>query len=937
MSFLFDVAQNICNYLNANKNICVITPNKRTIDFLKKNIAQIIQKNIWSPDFLTLSDFISNNSDIKRIDDLKLTIELYKSFSIVAKDTLYLKNYDIDSFWSLGAILLSDFNDIDNYLVDIDKIFKNISENKQIIDQEQYLTDEQIEVLQNFFQNFSPEKITEQKQMFIELWNTIPKVYENYTNYLVNNKIGYYGLINKHFCSKLQKNEIIFSKYDIVLVVGFNALTKTEQFIFNYFQQNFTTKFYWDYSNFYIKNHKHEAGLFIRKNLKFFSDDLNTDRNIFLNNTNISVIDFPENIAQVKSISEILKKYKIDTQKTKTAVVLSTESLMQPLLHSISDQHKPINVTIGYPFKLTSIANFVMIWFDVLIKLLQNNRILVLDFLSLLKNNFVLGFLEHKIADIQSNMFTSSSIEAKKIIDISSQNYFLKLLFSEQVLTNPLVLVGNLAKIIEKLFYTANLTIIDKEAIFYFYNRMLEIQTIVEKEMHQTPPILTTRTLIRVLRHIINTLHIPFIGNSTDGLQITTILETRNLDFDNVIFFNFNEQIFPQKSVPNSLISQFIRKAYEMPINAYQDAIYAYLFYRLLHNAKNIIITYSNIATEKSAEKSRFLNQLEFETNINIKKLTYRETIEIAKKNDIIIEKDFKIMDFLDTYFSAKRISASFLTTYLYCQVQFYFKYIAQIPQEPIIFPKYEIDNLEFGNLLHKTLEYTYKPHTNEIISADIIDLLKKQIDNNLEKAIKDELTTKQLCGYNILIADVLKKYVENILEIDKKNTPFTIKSIEAKPFESVLEIENSTTKRKINLQAIIDRIDLKDNKIRIIDYKTGNVQTQINDIEKIFVSLTNQYKAYFQLLFYLYVYTNSTKEKFDVEPHVFSIKQLYNKSTQLTFNKEPIDKTHFVLKEFETMLKNLILEILDDKQPFAQTKLQANCTYCQYKSFCKK
>lgn len=937
MSFLFDVAKNICNYLNTQKNICVITPNKRTIDFLKKYVAQIIQKNIWSPDFITLSDFISKNSDIKRVEDFKLTIELYKSFSLVAKNTKYLNNYDLDSFWSLGSILLNDFNDIDNYLVDIENIFKNISENQQIIEQEQYLTDEQIEVLQNFFQNFSPEKITEQKQMFIELWNTIPKVYEIFVNFLAENKIGYNGLINKQFCKKINQNLVSIPKYDIVLIVGFNALTKAEQQIFSFFQQNFSTKFFWDYSNFYVKNYKHEAGLFLRKNLKLFSDDLQTDRNFFLNDTNITVIDFPENIAQVKSISELFSKNQIDTKKTKTAVVLSTESLMQPLLHSISPEFKPINVTIGYPFKLTGVANLILLWFDVIIKLHQNNRILVVDFLPLLKNNFIIQILEQQMSGIQSKLLTSSSVEINKIIEISKQNYFLNLMFNEQVFSNPSELVGSLAKITEKLFYSSNLTIIDKEAIFYFYNRMLEIQTIVENEMQQTPQILTTRTLIRVLKHIINTLHIPFIGNSTDGLQITTILETRNLDFDNVIFFNFNEQIFPKKSVANSLISQFIRKAYDMPINAYQDSIYAYLFYRLLHNAKNIIITYSNIPTEKSAEKSRFINQIEFETNKNINKITYREMLEIAQKREIIINKDDKIMDFLDSYFSFKRVSASFMTTYLYCQVQFYFKYIAKIPEEPVIFPKYEIDNIEFGNLLHKTLEHTYKPHTNEEISQQIIDLLIKNIDKNLETAIIEELKTKQLNGYNILIADVLKKFVRNILETDKNNTPFTIKSIEAKPFECILEIENSTIKRKINLQAIIDRIDFKDNKLRIVDYKTGKVETQIKDIEKIFMNLTNQYKAYFQLLFYLYVYTNSTNENFIVEPHVFSVKQLNNNSTQLIFNKETIDNKHQLLFDFEKNLKNLLLDILDKEKPFIQTKNEANCTYCQYKSFCKK
>jgi CRISPR/Cas system-associated exonuclease Cas4 (RecB family) len=949
MIFLQEVAKKITENIQNWGDICIICPNKRTTDYLKFFLANEIKKTIWSPQFMNLSEFIQQFSQFKKVDDLLLLVELYKSFKKIMKDTDNYSNLDFERFYGIGEIILSDFNEIDNYLVDVEQIFRNITELEQIDLFDQILNEKQLNALKEFFGFYSVDNLTDEKQYFIQLWSKIPLIYNDFTNNLFQKKIAYNGLIAKNVNSKLDNNEILFNDFDKYIFVGFNALTKSQINLFKKIKKTGKALFFWDYDNFYINDDNQEAGLFLRKNLKLFGDNLDITRDNFLKPKNIKIIGFPLEIIQAKAIPTLLKELKIDLedkkQLAKTAIVMPDEQLLFPVLHSLPYNIKQINVTVGFPFNNTAVFSFITLWFNTLQKLLTDNKIFYSDINKFFKNQVLKEILADKYDYINSKLEKANTVYFDINTLLALNNYILNILFDEQNLNSVEKLLDNLLAILEIIFkrLDKDKRTVETEAIYQFYIKLLDIQAIFSNELTDDKEIINVKILLKFLLKTLSAVHIPFSGKSIEGLQLMTLMETRNIDFENIVIINLNEQIIPHKISRKSLISEFMRKAFDLPLMIYQDSIFAYLFYRLIQNSKNIILSYSNLISEQSSEISRFVQQIMAETNHFSEKnhFQYKEQIKPIQTKNITIPKNDeiykKILNFLDNeklFFSASKLS-----TYISCPLKFYFSYIAKIPLPQKTELEYEIDPIRFGSIFHLSMEELYKPYIGQIITHKIIDKIKLNTEKTIKKSIISELNNNTQAvenGINIIIFDVIKKYILNTLDFDKTRSPFTLIGTEKK-FYGKIFFQFEGKKHFISIFSIFDRLDKIDNTIHIIDYKTGKIEQNFKNIDSLFDTNTKYtLKPIFQLLLYsIITKQNLQNQKFI--PELFDITKISkNYQPTIQYNNKIIDSYSIeVLDNFNTKLIELLNTILDKNINFEQTTNTANCQYCDFKNIC--
>ncbi len=949
MIFLQQVAKQIAQNIETWRNFCVVCPNKRTIDYIKFYLSQEIKKTIWSPKFMNLSELTRQFSIYQKADDLLLLVELYKSFIKIMGQTKDFANYDFEKFQGIGEIILKDFNELDNYLVDVSSVFKNIADYENIDFIDDILNDEQKNAIKDFLGFFSADKLSQEKEYFMQLWAKIPLIYNDFEKRLISKKIAYNGLINKYICKKIFSDEIKFDDYDKYVFVGFNAFTKSQKIFLSEIKKQKKALFYWDYDNFYTKNKNNEAGLFIRENIKLFGDDLKINRDNLLKNKNIKLIGFPLEIAQTKAIPKLLQQFGINTrdnaQLSATAVVMPDEKLLFPVLHSLPEEIKQINVTVGFPFNNSAVFSLIKAWFSLMQKLTTDKKIHYKDILKFFDNQLFIEILNDK------NNFILKKIEDKKLIyfDIKDlfdiQNNTTKILFDPKNIQSPEFLLENILLFLEKIFYfvSQDNRKVETEAIYQFYSHLLNIETLFNNELQKDKEFISVRVLLKYLLRQLSGIHIPFTGKSLAGMQVMTLMETRNIDFENIIIINMNEDIIPHKPSKNSLISEFMRKSFGLPLLVYQDSIFAYLFFRLIQNAKNITLTYSNLISDKSKEKSRFIQQLEKETSLikqeNI--LDYSETIQPVVPEEIRISKNIDILNILkQKYLSHEQsLSASSLNTYCSCSLKFYFKYIAELKPQEDEQINFEIDALKFGNIFHNSMQDLYKPYTDKIISEkNITEMLKKAKDIVKYKILEQFDNNKEAlsAGINNILTDIIVKYIKNTLYFDKQNTPFKLIAPE-KFFYGKISFDVEGEKNSVSIISIFDRIQEKNNIIDIIDYKTGETINELTNIDKLFDE-QKDYKsnALFQMLLYSLIYKQNNPEKL-FRPLIFNTKKIAtNYIPFLTYKKNNIDSYSIELfNDFEEKLKTLLSEIFDKNIDFCQTKNIKNCLLCEYKNIC--
>ena len=714
-----------------------------------------------------------------------------------------------------------------------------------------------------------------------------------------------------------------------------------------------------------MNNKIHEAGYFIRNNLKKFPQHNIFNSDELFNNLNktskeINVIAVPSDISQAKITHKILKGLPegIDETHDKTALVLPDESLLLSVLSSVPEELENINITMGYPIKDTSVFSFI----EFLINLHTNSQeeiavygnFYYLDVLAILNHQYIIT-----LEPGEANRVTTL-IRNNNLIYISNQefenNALFKIIFKAQKTA-----VEFSSYIMDVLFFILekdsenndtqerSISIIEKEFIYKVYLSLKRLTEII-KGQKDNPGM---AVLMKVIRQTISSLRIPFEGEPLKGLQIMGLLETRLLDFENLIILSVNEGTLPKKHIDSSFIPYNIRKAFGLPVAEHQDAIYAYYFYRLIQRAKNIYIVYNSSVSDKglvSGEISRFLSQLKIETDFKIIESNIGFDLSYNSADNISVQKTQSVIERLALYYSDNEnpqyLSPSAINTYIDCSLKFYFRYIAGLKETEEITE--EVDPLLFGNILHKTMEKLYSDFGGKYVKPEDIESIlsdKDGFDEIVKNAFikvyykSDNRSINKIPGKNRLVYEIIKKYVVRVLEFDKISAPFSIIDLELF-LKTNIEIDVGGNIQNIDLGGTIDRVDRHNDIVRIIDYKTGKAPKSYKPIQSLFENNShNRDKAAFQTMLYSKMYQESNAEENNICPSVYYVRDLYklNYNWRLKSAKNQIDIYKPFDEEFSGLLQEVLSEMFDPMIHFVQTEEEKNCGYCPYISICKK
>lgn len=952
-SFLQLVAHDLYTKIgNDLSRTVLVFPNKRANLFFNDYLAGESDLPIWSPAAMSISDLFQKLSVQKAGDPIRLVCELYKVFK---EETQSQETLDDFYFW--GELLISDFDDVDKNLVDADKLFSNLQDLKALMDDYDFLDEEQEEAIRQFFQNFSIERRTELKAKFISLWDKLGTIYHRYQENLTELGIAYEGMLYRNVIERLDTDQL---KYDKYIFVGFNVLNKVEHQFFSLLKDADKAMFYWDYDIFYTRQiKKHEAGEFLKRNLRDFPNELPESYfDSFKAPKKIRYISASTENAQARFLPEWIRStFSDECEEKENAVVLCNEALLLPVLHSIPQEVKNVNITMGFPLAQTPVYSFINAAME-----LQTNgyradtgRFTYESVSAILKHPYTqqlsvhAGPLERELT--KTNRFYPLPSELKK-------DDFLANLFTPRSGIKDLCdyLVG-VIKDISTIYrkegeYNDIFNQLYRESLFQSHNKINRIYSLIESgELN-----VRIGTLKRLISKVLTSSNIPFHGEPAIGMQVMGVLETRNLDFRNLVMLSLNEGQLPKSGGESSFIPYNLRKAFGMTTIEHKNAVYAYYFYRLIQRAENITLLY-NISSDglNRGEESRFMLQLLVEGPHEIS----REYLEAGQSpqssQEIQIEKTPEVLGRLyrsydNTNPDSVILSPSALNAYLDCRLRFYYRYVAGLrtPDEVSA----EIDSALFGTIFHLSAQLAYTDLTANgkmIQKEDLERLLRDEVklQGYVDQAFKKELfkvapeEKPEYNGVQLINSKVIVSYLRQLLRNDLQYTPFEMIAMEKKVSEK-LTIQTGQGPLTLRLGGTIDRMDAKEGTLRIVDYKTGGSPKTPATIEQLFTPSETRPNYIFQT--FLYAAIMSRKQSLMVAPALLYIHRAASESYSPVVEmgeprkpKMPVNNFAFFEDEFRERLHALLEEIFDEKEPFTQTEDIKKCSYCDFKAICKR
>ncbi len=954
--FLKLVAQDLYSrYENDMQNICIVFPNRRSILYFNKYLSQIIQKPLWAPKCVTISAFIQEFSALKIADDLLLLFDLFKVYNQVRNIT-----EPFDNFYYWGELMLSDFNDIDKYLVDAEVLFKNLSALNNINEQFSYLNEEQVEAIRQFWKNFELSRPSEQHKGFSDLWSVMFAIYKRFKDVLADKKLVYEGMVYRDVADSILNGKFSNPDFKKIVFIGFNALSECEKTIFRNFRNNGMALFYWDYDDDYITQPNHEAGFFIKNNLKEFPSAL--EDNFFQNLKSPGLVDLiavPSQTGQVKITGQLLDRIQItDNNYDNTAILLPDETLLMPMLHSIPEKITDVNITMGFPVKNSPIIELIVAISNLYGKTTsgKENRKTTFYYkhvLKVLSHPYIRSALPYEIDKFEYKVVNQNIINIEPA-DIP-ESELTRIIFQKP--SDSLIFIDNLIKIIKiigqhsfsnKPELYEQPEGIESESLITVYratNRFAEI--ISKSDLDLDIPVCAS-----LLLKILNGLLVPFEGEPLKGLQIMGFLESRALDFENVIILNVNEGNLPKTNLPLSFIPYNLRHGFNLPTLEFRDAMFAYYFYRVIQRANNIYLIYNTKADKTGgSEMSRYATQILYNKNFKVSQKVQVFNIVSSKLPEIRFEKTHEALSVLSKYLDNTEnnnyLSPSALTGYIDCSLRFYFHYVACIKEFET--PVEEIDAPMLGNILHRSMQILYLPYIEKQLQKNDLEFILKNnlaIEDAIRKAMEQEYFKssiekgKELTGRNFIIYKIINKYVRKILETDYQAVPFTIVGLEHN-ISNFYEISLNEEKIKVKVGGNIDRIDKDKKGIRIIDYKTGKVEQKFTGLEELFSPQEGKKlkKEIFQALLYSMLYKNIFFPEIPVTPCLFTLRNIFGNSfdSGIYLGKSVISDITTVETEFKNNLKQLLSEIYNPEIPFEQTKDLKRCENCTYRIICHR
>lgn len=957
-SFLKLVAADLYKHTEGNlAHTAVVFPNKRAGLFFNEYLAQESESPIWSPAYVSISELFRSLSPWEVGDPVKLVCELYKIFRRETQSTETL-----DDFYFWGEMLISDFDDADKNKVDTDKLFSNLQDLRNIMDDYTFIDDEQEEAIRQFFQNFSIERRTALKERFISLWDVLGNIYKGFRESLASQNIAYEGMMYRHVIEHLDVDKLPYEKY---VFVGFNVLNKVEHTLFTQLKDAGKTVFYWDYDEFYMKENRqavtHEAGEFIRRNLRDFPSPLSGE--LFKNLSKPKEVHYiassTEN-AQARYLPQWIRN-NLTTPEKETAVVLCNEALLQPVLHSLPAEVKHVNITMGFPLSQTPVYSFLI----ALLELhthgfnFKSGRYTFQSVVTLLKHPYTrqltgqAELLEKELT--RNNRFYPLPGELGK-------DEFLTRLFTP--LSGNLNLCIRLSETLQQVagIYQANTSGTEdtdafnqlyRESLFKAYTTINRFRTLIEEDELTVQ----SETFRRLLVKVLSATNIPFHGEPAIGMQVMGVLETRNLDFRHLVLLSVNEGQLPKSGGDSSFIPYNLRKAFGMTTIEHKIAVYAYYFYRLLQRAERITLMYNTSSDGLNrGEWSRFMLQFLIEWPHPITRQFLEAGQSPQGTSPITVEKTPDVMRRMQSLFDVRanpkaKFSPSALNYYLDCPLKFYYRYVAGLSAPDEV--SAEIDSATFGSIFHYAAEHIYKDLTthgkvinkealetllrNEVKLQDYVDTAFKKLFFNVPQNEKPEYN-----GVQLINSAVIARYLKQLLQNDLRYAPFTFIASEMEVDEPI-DIQTPKGVIKSRIGGIIDRMDSKDGTLRIVDYKTGGDADTPPHVESLFIPDKKRSNYVFQTFLYAAIMCRK-QPTMKIAPALLYIHraatETYSPVIQMGEPRKPkeaVEDFSKYEKEYRERLQGLLEEIFNPEKSFTQTEIIEKCTYCDFKALCKR
>ncbi len=919
-SFLSKVSSEIQSKSKDTSKLTYVLPSKRAKLFLATEIKDLQNKATILPKIISIEDFIQNIAALDQVDSIQLVFEFYSVYKKITPPE-EIDSFEVFSKWS--SQLLQDFNEIDSNLIDADKFLKYINESRKL-------------------ENWNlEENQTDLTNKYLAFFSHIEKYYINLKSHLLNKNLGYQGMLYRkafenidYYLSQQNDEHYVFA--------GFNALNIAEEKIIHEFLFRNRADIFWDNDLFYTENNI-AAGNYFKKYKKewpfYKTHQFKWEKDLINTTKNIEIDAVPKNISQIKKVSTILQKLIKENKIRKTAVILGNEKLLPVLLNSLPKEIEHVNITMGYELQNIPLSALFDHIFNLHLhksKFKQIESYYYKDFTKITQHPSIKLF------------WTDNNLFKEKLKTLLYKN---KTIFISQTDINNLIPSGSkfediftllfrpwaddtnkvlerFISIINLLNNNENLTIIDKEYLFRFHNIFQQLINL----NRDFGFILNLNTLYQFYKQLLKTESLSFQGEPLKGLQIMGLLESRVLDFENVIITSVNEGFIPSGSTQNSFIPFDIKIEKGLPTSKEKDAIFSYHFFRLFHRAKNIYLLYNSETDDfGSGEQSRFITQLEIAKsmgNLDHIKVTKNTIIPKFNSDPITLKEIKKSDDILARLqeLAKQGFSPSSLISYIRNPLDFYKQKILRLKE----FNEVEetVAANTFGTIIHDTLENLYQPFIGSYITIDEIKSLKNKINNEVTKQFDKHYSLKAIStGKNYLSFEIAKQFVLNFLNFEiselKKNKKIKIIALEE---ELELDVPIEGLPYAVKIKGKLDRIDMMDGVIRIIDYKTGTVSTNQLKIKDWDLLTTDEsYSKSFQVLTYAYLYSqlktqNNNFEDTKMESGIISFKNL--KSGFMTVNSTPI--TQKTIDQYLIQLNILILEIFDKEIPFMEKEVVA-------------
>ncbi len=939
--------------------LAFVFPNRRAGLFFKKYLSEAADRPLFSPAILTINDLFGQLGDKQPADRIHLLFTLYAKYAARSGTE---ESFDDFLYW--GEMLLNDFDDVDKYMADARMLFRNVTDLRALEQDYSFLTPNQIEAIRQFWSSFSPRMQGDNERQFLEVWEILYDLYTDLRTAIAAEGKGYEGMLFREVAEALKAGADIALPYEKIVFVGLNALSVAEETLLLELQKRGMADFYWDYASPHVCDPQNRTWYFVERNRRLFPSGYSLPEDA-ASGPLIEVTGIPSAVGQAKYVCSLLEDICgqdgwEEASALRTALVLPDEHLLIPVLNSIPERIRNVNVTMGYPLAGTPVASLM----EYILHLQRNVR--YKDGMPQFFFREVLPVLNHRYINatdpVRIGALVRDIVGRNRIwvgFDELAQTPLLRELFTP--VDSVDAFMAYLIRVLEALSRfigmessedgseeEARLTTrdIEQEFIFHYYttvNRMRDVMREASVEMR-------IETCFRLVKRATDSITIPFRGEPLAGLQIMGVLETRALDFDRLIILSVNEGIFPSHHTVGSFIPYNLRRGFGLPTYEHQDSVWAYHFYRLLHRTNHVNLLYdTRSGGMQTGEVSRYIHQLRYHYNVPLQDKLVVYNVASSHTPPVEVRKTEEVMRKLEAFRrgGSRALSASTLNTYLDCPLKFYFSVVEKVQEEEEV--SETLESSTFGSILHKVLEVLYQPLCGHVVTADLLKRIrqdKEQMTRVIREAFAELFfrNTKAvpLTGQRFLEGEMIRKYAVKVFERDGRLTPFTYRESE-KRISALFPLTDGT---EVQLKGFIDRIDEVDGVLRLVDYKSGKGSTMFTTVESLFdKEAKDRAKAVMQVFMYGWMYSRLPEGNAKpVQPVIYYMRTLFEQAFDPVIYQSvargqstPVTDFAMYAADYERALQGCLDELFDPSIPFVQTTEEKVCGWCPFAAICGK